>query len=342
MLAQCLVMALDRQNQMARFRISTEELMTRTLPDEGCMQQCLPVEVGLGYSKTYRLDPEMSYIETRYRPAKKLAVLSQTETDEPRMVVTFGLEGNSRFLNDDGRELIFKPGYAAITTFAASKGERQYEADDCSVQLRISLSRTGLTNLFGGSCGNGLFNLPNMQLLSCRPMSSYSAMAIRQLTACKLAPEVKLAFLRGIAISALAVELSPLLAGCDGEVVFSRRDQAKAILARDILLREFRTPPSVAQLAKRVATNQFNLKQLFRCCFNTTPYGLLLEIRMEHARQLLASGQYHVNTVADRVGYRHASNFSAAFSKYYGISPKHFAGRRLSEAASPGFDQQRF
>ncbi|MCK9397418.1 MAG: AraC family transcriptional regulator [Methylobacter sp.] len=97
------------------------------------------------------------------------------------------------------------------------------------------------------------------------------------------------------------------------------------MLARDILFNEFRHPPSVADLAKRVGTNQLKLKQLFHHFLNNTPYGLLLEIRMNHTYQLLKTGQCHVSVAADLVGYQHASNFSAAFARYFGVSPKQIA-----------------
>jgi len=95
-----------------------------------------------------------------------------------------------------------------------------------------------------------------------------------------------------------------------------------AKLAREILYHEFKNPPSVEKLSKRVGTNQFKLKKLFHHFFNTTPYGLILEIRMNYAYQLLKSTHCKVSVAADLVGYNHASNFSAAFTKYFGISPK--------------------
>jgi len=43
---------------------------------------------------------------------------------------------------------------------------------------------------------------------------------------------------------------------------------------------------------------------------------------MHNAYQLLESTHCQVSVAADRVGYNHASNFTAAFIKYFGISPK--------------------
>jgi AraC-like DNA-binding protein len=49
---------------------------------------------------------------------------------------------------------------------------------------------------------------------------------------------------------------------------------------------------------------------------------------MRHAYRLLESKQLPINAVAETVGYRHASNFSLAFNKYFGISPKQVARKR--------------
>jgi AraC-like DNA-binding protein len=75
-------------------------------------------------------------------------------------------------------------------------------------------------------------------------------------------------------------------------------------------------------LSKRIGTNPCKLKQLFRQHFETTPYGMLLDIRMQQAAQLLKNRQTPINKIAESVGYQHPSNFSTAFSRYFGYSPK--------------------
>ena len=79
-----------------------------------------------------------------------------------------------------------------------------------------------------------------------------------------------------------------------------------------------------------MGTNQFKLKQLFHHFFTNTPYGLLLEIRMNNAYQLLETTECQVSVAADLVGYSHASNFSAAFMKHFGVSPKAVSKKTLN------------
>ncbi len=92
--------------------------------------------------------------------------------------------------------------------------------------------------------------------------------------------------------------------------------------ARDILYAEYKNPPSITTLCKRIGTNPFKLKQLFREHLNTTPYGFLMDIRMQHAAKLLKNREMPINLIAEAVGYQHPGNFSAAFSRYFGSSPK--------------------
>lgn len=311
---------------MPPLSIRNEELSTEFLPGEQCLQQLLPDEFGIGYSKAYQLEQDFSYIETRYAPRKNVAVLSNIEQQEPRLVVTLGIKGRSRFINNQGAELLFKQGYTSITTFGSSTGERQYEAEKDMFQLRFSMGKNWLDRVFGKTKTAGLLNRMDMRLLSCQPISAEGVLAVQLLTACNVADEVKPVFRRGLAMTVLASELNPLFQDApQHSAKFSQQDQAKAMLARDILFNEFRHPPSVADLSKRVGTNQLKLKQLFHHFLNNTPYGLLLEIRMNHAYQLLKTGQCHVSVAADLVGYRHASNFSAAFTKHFGVSPKQIA-----------------
>jgi hypothetical protein len=65
-------------------------------------------------------------------------------------------------------------------------------------------------------------------------------------------------------LSLLAAELSHLCEEkSENSGRFNLKDREMARLARDILFHEFRNPPSVEVLSKRVGTNQFKLKNCF-------------------------------------------------------------------------------
>lgn len=92
--------------------------------------------------------------------------------------------------------------------------------------------------------------------------------------------------------------------------------------ARDILLANLEQPPSLIALARQVGINDFKLKRGFRQIFGTTVFGLLHQYRMEQGRLLLEANRLSVAHVAQTVGYASPSQFSAAFKKTFGLSPK--------------------
>jgi AraC family transcriptional activator of pyochelin receptor len=306
-----------------RWSIRADDLPSQFQQHKNCLHQSLPEVAGVGHSNIFQLDEGLSYIETLYKPSKDLTVLSHIENQEPRMVVTLDLKGHSRFSGNLGDEVIFNEGYTSITAFNSSIGERQYEANKSITQLRFSMSKNWLDRYFGDNKFTQLFNKSGIQQLSHHPISRQGLCAAQQLLTGNVSSEVRRLFMHGQVMSILAAELSHLgEEKFENSGRFNQKDREIAEWARDILFHEYKNPPSVEELSKLVGTNQFKLKQLFHHFFNNTPYGVVLEIRMNKAYQLLESTRCHVGLAADFVGYSHASNFSAAFIKYFGISPK--------------------
>ncbi|MDD1621591.1 MAG: AraC family transcriptional regulator [Methylococcaceae bacterium] len=304
------------------WRINNDELLSQSLPEDGGLHHRLPEKLGLGHSNIFRLEDDLSYIETQYSPCQDLAILSRMDYQEPRMVVTLGLQGSSRFTTHRGDDVAFREGYTSITTFNSSQGARQYLGNKAVTQLRFSMTRSWLDRYFGEPKLGGFFDNAAIRVVSHQPISPHGLVAAHALLNCRVAEKVRPLFRQGQAMAILASELSHLLVGRLESAKPKPRDTAIAHQARDILYAEFKNPPSVEELAKRVGTNQFKLKQLFHHFFDNTPYGLLLEIRMNKAYQLLKSTNCSVGSAAETVGYNHASNFSTAFVKYFGFPPK--------------------
>lgn len=98
--------------------------------------------------------------------------------------------------------------------------------------------------------------------------------------------------------------------------------QVRAAAAR--LQSNLEHPPSIAELASAVGLSESTLKRGFHQLYQTTPFGYLRARRMEHARELLATGKATVLEAAAFVGYSNPSNFAATFKKQFGINPKTF------------------
>ncbi|PPD33680.1 MAG: AraC family transcriptional regulator [Methylomonas sp.] len=304
------------------WRVHSDELAWQAIPESRSQQQSLPDHVGDCHTRFFRLASGLNYIETRYRPNCNVTVTNCMPPQEPRMVLTVGLSGHSRFQANRQDAIAFKGGYSTITTFNASEGDRHYQADQTVTQLRFSMTQSWLADSFGEDAFERFFANPDLQLIRHQPCASSSILAGQSLLQTTLPLQAQSLFRQGQAMTIIASELGQLLHGNPSSIRFTAHDKRIAERARDILAADLKNPPSVEALSKQAGSNGFKLKQLFHHYFDTTPYGLLLDLRMQKAHQLLASGQYPVSIVAETVGYRHASNFSNAFIKYFGFSPK--------------------
>ncbi|MDF7658867.1 AraC family transcriptional regulator [Erwiniaceae bacterium L1_54_6] len=82
---------------------------------------------------------------------------------------------------------------------------------------------------------------------------------------------------------------------------------------------------TVAQLARVAALSRSAFFVRFREAVGVAPMVYLLTWRMALAKNLLREKGMAVGEVAERVGYRSASAFSVAFTRYVGMSPTQFA-----------------
>ncbi|WP_336777567.1 AraC family transcriptional regulator [Pantoea sp. USHLN256] len=82
---------------------------------------------------------------------------------------------------------------------------------------------------------------------------------------------------------------------------------------------------TVAELAKAAALSRSAFFVRFRAAVGVAPMVYLLTWRMALAKNLLRGKNMAVAEVAERVGYRSASAFSVAFSRYVGQPPAWFA-----------------
>ena len=108
----------------------------------------------------------------------------------------------------------------------------------------------------------------------------------------------------------------------DNQEQHSEAELEIAQRAREIMLQNFKSPPSIKELAHQCATNDFKLKSYFKKVYQTTLYAYVQKLRLEKANILLREEYLSVAEVAQAVGYKHQGHFSSIFFKTYGVYPK--------------------
>lgn len=102
----------------------------------------------------------------------------------------------------------------------------------------------------------------------------------------------------------------------------SWRDKRQLDKAREIIRQDCVHAPGIGALARQVGLNQRKLKIGFKQLFGTPVFQYIQGLRLEQALHLLQTGDYSVREVADAVGYSYSKNFTTAFKRRYGVSPK--------------------
>lgn len=103
--------------------------------------------------------------------------------------------------------------------------------------------------------------------------------------------------------------------------IIQKNEIDKLHYAKEILLQQIETPPSLTELSKQSGLNTFKLKTGFKKLFGLPVYQYLRDIRLCKAYEILETKNLNVQEVAWFVGYESLSAFSNAFYKKFGFRP---------------------
>jgi AraC family transcriptional regulator of arabinose operon len=102
------------------------------------------------------------------------------------------------------------------------------------------------------------------------------------------------------------------------------------------LERNPRAPLRVQPLAAWVGLSPSRLSHLFRAQTHTSVRDYLHQQRLHAAAHALRHSHERISTIAFQAGFNDASNFTHAFKKRYGMSPREYRrGGAAEEPASP-------
>ena len=131
-------------------------------------------------------------------------------------------------------------------------------------------------------------------------------------------------FLEAKALELVALQLRQLdhLTGKAPQTRVIDYDIRKIRYACEILKEEMANPPEKLALARRVGLNYNQLIQGFKEVLGLAPFEYLRTIRLEKARNLIASHECNVTEAAFSVGYSSLSHFTKSFREAFGVNPK--------------------
>ncbi len=99
-----------------------------------------------------------------------------------------------------------------------------------------------------------------------------------------------------------------------------KEDYEKAAQIRDYLDANYQHRYGYQYLVKKFALNKNKLNQLFSAVNSYTIHSYLTRVRIEHAKELLVTTNFNIETIAENVGLDR-SNFNIQFKKATGKTP---------------------
>lgn len=306
---------------MSKFHLK-DLLRDSLISEQNVIQGCFPKEVGDDYMEKIHIQDGFLLLKTKYtfHQSTQIEALQQNDT---KFVISISLEGNSTYINrKDNKTVPFKEGYTTISLFENTQGYREFE-DKSIEQIRLILDEDFLQRNLKKSLLEKYFidKHKYLNLIKFSPTLLESKIIIDEIQNCQLQGELKNIFIQSKSLELLHIELSKLETK-DNKILLDDYDKEAIYKAKEILIQNMQNPPSIVELAKLVHINEFKLKQGFKEVFQTSPYKLLLKYKMTEAKNMLQSGEYNINEVANFIGYKYASNFTTAFFKEFAVLPK--------------------
>lgn len=103
------------------------------------------------------------------------------------------------------------------------------------------------------------------------------------------------------------------------------RDISDAVLrARSFMDEHYMEKLTTGQIAEASMLSQSHLFRLFREKTGLSPYGYLMNVRMNHAMKMLLETHYSVEEIADACAFCSSANFIRAFRQSTGMTPHKF------------------
>lgn len=144
---------------------------------------------------------------------------------------------------------------------------------------------------------------------------------INEIIHCNYSDELKDLFLLSKSIELLVLQAEMYSKKSSKSYAKSIKDKSRLVEAKEIITARISNPPTINELSKLVAINEYQLKKGFKELFGTTVFGFIHQSRMDLAKRLLLGTSKSAKEIAYETGYGSPQHFSKAFKEQFGIPP---------------------
>ncbi len=103
-----------------------------------------------------------------------------------------------------------------------------------------------------------------------------------------------------------------------------KRSDKFVYMAKRYIHEHYREKLTLSEIAEHLTISPGYLSSTFSRYMNKTVSDYIAEVKIDHAKELIDSGQYLIYEIADQLGFENAYYFSKVFKKVTGMAPKNY------------------
>ena len=292
----------------------------------------LSEDLGYCYADSLQIEEGLLINQLHYCPKYSLQEETKSTHQDPVMVLTVGLQGASNYQSQNAEQINFKADFITINTFPCIEGVRYYQKQQTVSQLRLIMTSTFLEKYLNPQQLQLLFRSDHINQIAYQPVSlttkAHALALAHSLQQRQVDPQCMLQ--QHIHALSLLSEQLPLISP-EHSIVSHSSLNAQVVQnlekAKTIMINQLDQALTMNYVASIAGMNVHKFKASFIKLYGLNPTEYLLQIRMRKAQTLLESG-LQVAQVAWQVGYKYPNNFTVAFTRFYGRSPKVFLSKK--------------
>jgi len=155
------------------------------------------------------------------------------------------------------------------------------------------------------------------------PFNGDTFLVLKQILECPYKGELRRLFFEAKSLELVALKLSELEnEDKKNASILTHQDLERVHEARCTLLARLEDPPSLTALSRLAGINRNKLNHGFKQLYGKTAFNVLRDARLSKARTLLQQSDLNLAEVAFSVGYNSQANFTKAFQRHFGQTPK--------------------
>ncbi|AOW21758.1 helix-turn-helix domain-containing protein [Urechidicola croceus] len=298
-------------------------MLTDSTLDEGVLyrEHIILPEFGEGTIVNLLVE-DIEIIVSRYLLKNDLVVTNIVEKDIVQL--SFLIDGE-KIISIEGtnEEIVYESQESYLATLNSFKGRTRVFGNKVLKEVKIKLKKSFMLN-HGFNTNFTLNHKPCQDLII--PINDELLVILNNLQDAFFKGVTRKLYLKAKVLELLANQIENYnnFNIKNKQVVNQDNIIKKLYLIRQLIAENLDQNLTLVNLSRELMLNEFEIKTEFKRIFGLSIHEYAINEKMRKAKDLLNTTQLPIYSIAEKIGYKNATHFSAAFKRSFGITPKKF------------------